>query len=147
MFRCERCGGFVKKFGALSRCATYHHPQAVVEMSGSDATYGVICTGRFYGAQWPMPWRRKPVSRLRYWSGGNPAASKASGFKTILVYCVGPPTGERCWHWSAVPLDRLPAWDWYDICAHLRCTKCGSVGWVDPRPNWCEVIDFNKGVG
>jgi hypothetical protein len=41
----------------------------------------------------------------------------------------------------------LPDWPWYDICAHLKCTKCGSVGWVDPRPNWPEVINFNKGVG
>jgi len=22
----------------------------------------------------------------------------------------------------------------------------GSVGWVDPRPNWGEVNNFNKGV-
>jgi hypothetical protein len=28
----------------------------------------------------------------------------------------------------------------------MRCTVCGSIGWVDPRPNWPEVIDFNKGV-
>jgi hypothetical protein len=74
--------------------------------------------------------------------------AKAHGFKTILVYCVGPPDcNPRCWHWAAVPLDRLPDWDWYDICAHLKCTKCGSVGWVDPRPNLSEVIDFNKGTG
>jgi hypothetical protein len=95
-----------------------------------------------------MPWRRKPVSRLRYWSGGSPskAKAKADGFKTSLVYCVGPPAGLRCWHWSAVKLDDLPEWDWYDICAHLKCTQCGSVGWVDPRPNWSEVINFNKGI-
>ena len=43
--------------------------------------------------------------------------------------------------------DELPEWDWYDICAHLKCTECGSVGWVDPRPNWSDVIDFNKGIG
>jgi hypothetical protein len=52
----------------------------------------------------------------------------------------------RCWHNAEAPLDRLPDWDWSDICAHLKCTKCGSVGWVDPRPNWGEVINFNKGV-
>jgi hypothetical protein len=46
-----------------------------------------------------------------------------------------------------VLLDRLPEWDWYDICAHLECTKCGNVGWVDPRPNWCEIINFNKTGG
>ena len=58
---------------------------------------------------------------------------KADGFKTILVYCVGPPDGERCWHSSAVKLDDLPEWQWPDILAHLKCTKC-----VDPRPNWGE---------
>jgi hypothetical protein len=75
---------------------------------------------------------------------------KAEGFKTVLVYCVGPPDRDprpRCWHYSEVPLDRLPDWGWPDICAHFKCTKCGSVGWVDSRPNWCEVIDYGKGVG
>jgi len=43
-------------------------------------------------------------------------------------------------------LDDLPDWQWPDILAHLKCTKCSSVGWVDPRPNWGEVIDYNRGV-
>jgi hypothetical protein len=47
---------------------------------------------------------------------------------------------------ASLRLDDLPEWDWYDISAHLRCTKCGTVGFVDTRPNWSEVIDFNKGV-
>jgi hypothetical protein len=94
-----------------------------------------------------MPWRRKPVSRLRYWSSGSPERAKADGFKSILVYCVGPPSGPRWYHWSAKKHDDLPEWDWYDISAHLKCTQCGSVGWVDTRPNWSEVIDFNKGIG
>jgi hypothetical protein len=97
-----------------------------------------------------MPWRRKPESWLRYRSRGSPAVAKAAGFKTILVYCVGPPPTlglPRCHHNAAVPLENLPEWDWYDICAHLRCTKCGSVGYVDPRPNWSDVIDFNKAHG
>jgi hypothetical protein len=45
-----------------------------------------------------------------------------------------------------VPLDRLPDRGWYDICVHLKCTQCGSVGWIDPRPNWSEVINYGKGV-
>jgi hypothetical protein len=94
-----------------------------------------------------MPWRRKPVSRLRYWSSGSPERAKADGFKSILVYCVGPAQGPRCHHWSAKKLDDLPEWDWYDISAHLKCTQCGSVGWVDTRPNWGEVVNFNKGIG
>jgi hypothetical protein len=97
-----------------------------------------------------MPWRRKPETWLHYWSGGCPAASKAEGFKTILVYCVGPPRVSerpRCYHHAVLSLDDLPPWDWYDICAHLRCTECGSVGYVDPRPNWSDVIDFGKPTG
>jgi hypothetical protein len=31
------------------------------------------------------------------------------------------PNGEHCWHSATVPLDRLPDWDWYDTCAHLKC--------------------------
>jgi len=50
-----------------------------------------------------------------------------------------------CWHYAIVPLDRLPDWGWYDVCAHLKCTQCGSVGWVDPRPNWTEGIEYSKG--
>lgn len=34
----------------------------------------------------------------------------------------------------------------WSICAHLRCTKCGSVGWVDPRPNWGEVVWDNAAM-
>jgi hypothetical protein len=33
------------------------------------------------------------------------------------------------------------------ISPHFRCTKCGTVGYVDTRMDWSEVIDFNKGVG
>ncbi len=95
-----------------------------------------------------MPWRKKPHSRFRYWSNGRPSDAKAAGYKTILVYCLGDmPDGKRCWHQATVPLDSLPDWDWYDICAHLKCTKCGNVGWVDPRPNLPEVINYNKGIG
>jgi hypothetical protein len=93
-----------------------------------------------------MPWRGKPNPRLNYWTNGSPSTARAAGFKTIVVYCVGPPYRDprpRRWHNATISLD----WPWYDICAHLKCTECGSVGWVDPRPNWPEVINFNKGVG
>jgi hypothetical protein len=38
-------------------------------------------------------------------------------------------------------------WDWRDISAHLRCTRCGTVGYVDMRVDWSEVINFNNGIG
>jgi hypothetical protein len=67
--------------------------------------------GRSTALSCAMPRRRKPVSRLRYWSGGRPADFKARGFKAILVYCAGTPDGDprgRCWHYAVVKLDDLP---------------------------------------
>jgi hypothetical protein len=86
---------------------------------------------------------------MRYWTDGSPTTAKAAGFKSIVIYCVGPPYRDsrpRCWHTAQLKLDDLPDWQWPDILAHLKCTNCGSVGWVDPRPNWGEVIDYEKGV-
>jgi hypothetical protein len=40
-----------------------------------------------------MPWRLKPKRWLRYWAGATPAKGKAAGFKTVLIYCLGPPSG------------------------------------------------------
>jgi hypothetical protein len=91
-----------------------------------------------------MPWRRKPARWLRYWEG--PVGLHA-GFRTVLVYCVGPPKGKVCGHCGRLPLKTLPDWDWREISAHLRCTECGTVGYVDTRMDWGEVINFNKGVG
>lgn len=53
---------------------------------------------------------------------------------------------DRCHHNGPLGLCDLPDWDWYDISAHLRCTKCDTVGFVDTRLDWTEVIDFNKAV-
>ncbi|WP_342711213.1 hypothetical protein AAFG13_04275 [Bradyrhizobium sp. B124] len=30
--------------------------------------------------------------------------------------------------------------------AHLKCTACGKVGWVDTRLDWGEVTNFAKGI-
>jgi hypothetical protein len=98
-----------------------------------------------------MPWRRKPASWLEYWRGGSPSRTKADGFKTVLVYCVGPAKPESYHHYShhqsGLKLESLPEWDWHDISAHLKCTKCGAIGYVDTRLNWSEVIDFNRPDG
>jgi hypothetical protein len=95
-----------------------------------------------------MPWRRKPARHLEYWSG--PVNQKA-GFKTVLVYCMGPaelPGGyhSRCHHNGRLRLAELPPWDWYDISAHLKCTRLrlGRLGRY--AHDWSEVIDFNKGI-
>ena len=90
-----------------------------------------------------MAWRRKPVAWLEYWEG---PVNRGAGFKTVLVYCVGPPKGKLCGHCGQIPLQDLPDWDWRDISVHLRCTVCGTVGHVDTRVDWSEVIDFNKGI-
>jgi hypothetical protein len=87
---------------------------------------------------------------LRYWLDGSPTTAKAAGFRSILVYCVGPPDGDprpRCWHSAEIRLDGSREWSWPDILTHLKCTKCGSVAWIDPRPNWTEVIDHERRVG
>jgi hypothetical protein len=73
-------------------------------------------------------------------------ALESRGLQNNLGLLHGAAGGPRCHHWSAKNLDDLPEWDWYDISAHLKCTRCGSVGWVDTRPNWGEVINFNKGI-
>ena len=89
-----------------------------------------------------MPWRQKPVSWLAYWHG---PVNRNAGFRTVIVYCLGPPRGPSCGHNASLRLADLPDWDWSEISAHLRCTKCGTVGYVDTRLDWNEVVDFNKG--
>jgi hypothetical protein len=73
------------------------------------------------------------------------------GFRTILVFCVGPAKPksyhDSCHHNGRLNLGDLPEWRWQDISAHLKCTKCGTVGYVDTRLDWGEVINFNKGIG
>jgi len=93
-----------------------------------------------------MPWRRKSAGHLQYWSG---PIDRTTGHKTILVYCLGPPAPrgyqDRCHHIGRLRFEDLPDWDWQDISAHLKCSVCGTVGYVDTRLDWSEVIDFNKG--
>jgi hypothetical protein len=89
-----------------------------------------------------MPWRRKPAHFLRYWTG---PVDRDAGFKTVLVYCLGA-QGCHCHHTGRLRFADLPDWDWHQISAHLKCTDCGAVGWVDTRLDWSEVIDFNKGI-
>jgi hypothetical protein len=66
----------------------------------------------------------------RYWDG---PVNGDAGFKTVLVYCVGPLRGKLCGHCGSLMLKDLPDWDWFQISAHLRCTKCGTVGYLDTR--------------
>jgi hypothetical protein len=90
-----------------------------------------------------MPWRRKPASYLEY---GNGPVDRNAGFRTVIVYCLGPEGGPPCHHSAHLKLSDLPDCDWRDISAHLKCTKCGTVGFVDTRLNWSEVVNFNKGL-
>jgi len=73
--------------------------------------------------------------------------NRNAGFRAFLIYCLGAPeTRIKCGHCGRLNLADPPEWDWYDISAHLKCTKCGTVGYVDTRLDWSEVIDFNKGI-
>ena len=70
---------------------------------------------------------------LRDWSG---PVKRDIGFKSALVFCCGtidPSKGYRgeYHHIGRVALADQPDRDWYDISAHLRCTKCGFAGYVD----------------
>jgi hypothetical protein len=92
--------------------------------------------------------RRKPARHFEYWSG--PVNQKA-GFKTVLVYCMAPaelPGGyhSRGHYNGRLRVAKLPPWDWHDISAHLKCTVCGSVGWVDTRLDSSAVIEFDMGI-
>jgi hypothetical protein len=107
--------------------------------------HGVICANGLCRALCAMPWRRKPLSSLRYWKG---PVDRDARFETVLVYCVRPDDlrgsyHNRCHHNGSLRLADLPNWDWQDISAHLGCT----VGYVDTRLDWSEVINFTKGVG
>jgi hypothetical protein len=85
------------------------------------------------------PWRKRPSDSLRYWPG---KPDKQSQVKSITVFCVARQEDVLCGHSSVVRIADLPDWDWSDISAHLRCTKCGAVGWVDMRANWPDL--FNR---
>jgi hypothetical protein len=94
----------------------------------------------------------KTASWIRYWDLGSPSRTKADGFRTVLVYCVGlvdlnGSYHNCCQYNGRLKPDDLPDRRWQDISAHLKCTKCGTVGCVDTRLNSGEVINFNKGIG
>ncbi len=68
-----------------------------------------------------------------------------SGFKVIRAHCVGHRRdGWRCDHYGDVPLEAVPRKLWQEVGPHFRCTECGSVGYVDLRVDWAELIDFSK---
>ncbi len=91
-----------------------------------------------------MPRYMRPWTQLAYPSG-HIRDTRASGFTTIHVYCLGrTPAGERCRHGSILPLAGLPDLPWPEICRRLACTACDSVGHVSIRVNWGEVIDFTR---
>jgi hypothetical protein len=63
---------------------------------------------------------------------------------------MGPPKlpdgyHSRCHHNGRLDLADLPDWDWSEIAAHLKCSECNNVGWVDTRLAWSEVINFKQG--
>jgi len=71
--------------------------------------------------------------------------NRSTEFTMVIVYCVGPERGGPvCGHNAMLKFTDLPDWNWQDISAHLKCTKCGAIGYVDTRLNWSEVIDFNR---
>jgi len=87
------------------------------------------------------PWRKKPADWLRYWTG---KPDRRTQVKTVIAYCLWADGQKRCGHSAVMKIADLPDWDWADISAHMRCTVCGHVGYVDFRANWSDVIDPEK---
>ena len=92
--------------------------------------------------------RRKPASYLQYMIGSIPE-SRAAGFRTARVYCVGSMDGQRCWHNAQFRLADLPQGVWAEVSARFRRTVCSSVGYVHVRLNWSEIQNtpFTPGYG
>lgn len=90
--------------------------------------------------------RYKPARWLSYPIGTVPE-TRATGFTKITVHCVGPYCGPRCWHRADLRLIELPQVTWYEVGCRLRCTACGSVGYVSLAFDWGEVIDFSTATG
>lgn len=76
-------------------------------------------------------------ARLRVSKCIDALASKTSTMASLLGR---PRQSERGLHLVIV------YWQWPQIPAHLKCTKCGAFGYVDTWNNWSEVIYFNKEV-
>jgi hypothetical protein len=72
---------------------------------------------------------KKARSVFRYWTG---PVERDERFSAVWVYCLEV-QGYRFHHSGRLKIADLPDWDWYDISAHLKCTECGAVGWVDVR--------------
>lgn len=85
------------------------------------------------------PWRQKPEPWLRYWPGSpDRRVDPRNGVMGIVVYCVAMAADDRpCGHNSKMKVTDLPeGWTWAEISAHMRCTACGAIGYVDLRPDW-----------
>jgi len=54
---------------------------------------------------------------------------------------------ECCWHQAVKQLAELPPLTWYEIGCRLRCTRCNSLGYVNLRVDWSELIDFSTAQG
>ena len=74
---------------------------------------------------------------LRYWTTGRPADMRAEGFRTILVYCVGPPDRD-----PAPAAGTIPWCRWMDppigagtISAHISSSRGAAqvAGWIRAR--------------
>ena len=76
-------------------------------------------------------------THLVRWSAPRHSDSDAQSNKSGSWQCLGG-YHSRCHHNGRLRIADLPDWDWYDISAHLKCTKCGSIGWVDTRLDWSE---------
>jgi hypothetical protein len=94
--------------------------------------------------------------QIRYWNG---PVDRSTEFTMVIVYCVGPERG-GCGHNAMLKFADLPDWNWQDISAYLKCTKCGAIGYIEPateqellallRPSpdeWLKIWPVDNKVG
>ena len=79
------------------------------------------------------------ISYADFAIGKAQSVNRDAGFRAVLVYCVGPPKGKLCGHCGRLPLKDLPGMGLAGINADFRCSKCGTVGYVDTRMDLSEV--------
>lgn len=88
------------------------------------------------------PWRQKPEPWLHYWPGRpDRHVDPRHGVIGVIVYCVAKGEGQwTCGHSAKFKVTDFPeGWTWAEISAHLKCTKCGAIGYVSLRPDWPAV--------
>ncbi len=72
---------------------------------------------------------------MNHWSG---LIDRSPDAPRVWVYCCGGST--PCWNSKLVSVHDLPGERWEDVCRRFKCSSCGTVGRVDLRTHWADVV-------